>query len=66
MIERLGAGGGGFIAGYYPSNEAIGLEPKWQDVACRAFVKHGAPDIWEQLKGSLEPNITMQQQGETT
>lgn len=41
MIERLGAGGGGFVAGYYGSNEAIGLDPKWQDVACRAFVRYG-------------------------
>jgi hypothetical protein len=41
MIERLGARGGGFIAGYYGSNEAIGLEPQWQDIACRAFVKYG-------------------------
>ena len=45
MIERLGEKGGGFIAGYYGSNEAIGLDPKWQDVACRAFVEHGAPDL---------------------
>jgi uroporphyrinogen-III decarboxylase len=41
MIERLGAHGGGFIAGYYGSNEAIGLDPEWQDVACQAFVKYG-------------------------
>ena len=44
MIEKLGAGGG-FIAGYYYGDEAIGLEPKWQDIACRAFVKHGQPDF---------------------
>jgi len=42
MIERLGAHGGGFIAGHYSSNEAIGLDPKWQDVACQAFVRYGA------------------------
>lgn len=47
MIERLGAKGGGFIAGYYYGNEAIGLDPKWQDVACRAFVRYGAPKGWE-------------------
>lgn len=50
MIERLGAKGGGFIAGYYGSNEAIGLDPRWQDIACRAFVKHGAPDLWPQFE----------------
>ncbi len=44
MIERLGEQGGGFIAGYYGSNQAIGLEPEVQDLACRAFVKHGAPE----------------------
>jgi uroporphyrinogen decarboxylase len=41
LIATLGGRGGGFIAGYYPSNEAIGLEPQVQDVACRAFVEHG-------------------------
>jgi len=41
MVELLGSNGGGFIAGYYGSNEAIGLDPKWQDVACRAFVRYG-------------------------
>jgi uroporphyrinogen-III decarboxylase len=41
MIELLGGPEGGFIAGYYSGNEAIGLDPKWQDVACRAFSKYG-------------------------
>ncbi len=40
LIERLGCYGGGFIAGYYGSNEALGLDPKYQDVACRAFVQN--------------------------
>lgn len=31
----------GFIAGFYPGEQAIGLEPKWQDIACDEFVKHG-------------------------
>jgi len=34
---------GGFIAGYYGSNEGIGLPPKYQDAACRAFVRFGDP-----------------------
>jgi len=55
MIERLGARGGGFIAGYYGGNEAIGLAPEVQDVACRAFVRHGAPAVWEGLKDRLPP-----------
>ncbi len=38
MIERMGRRGG-FIAGYYNGNEAIGLTPDIQDHACRAFVE---------------------------
>ncbi len=41
MIAKLGAFGGGFIAGYYTGNEAIGLSPQAQDIACQAFVKYG-------------------------
>jgi uroporphyrinogen decarboxylase len=41
MIEKLGGPEGGFIAGYYSGNEAIGLDPEWQDVACRAFTRYG-------------------------
>jgi hypothetical protein len=41
MVEKLGGPKGGFIAGYYSGNEAIGLDPKWQDIACRAFAKYG-------------------------
>ncbi len=41
MIEVLGGKGGGFIAGYYGGNEAIGVDPALQDVACRAFVRYG-------------------------
>ncbi|NLV92259.1 MAG: hypothetical protein GX030_07700 [Firmicutes bacterium] len=42
MIEELGRFNGGFIAGYYSGNEAIGLERQAQDFACRAFVKYGS------------------------
>jgi uroporphyrinogen decarboxylase len=41
MIERLGGPEGGFIAGYYGGNEAIGLDPAWQDIACQAFTRYG-------------------------
>jgi len=41
MIELLGGPEGGFIAGYYGGNEAIGLDPKWQDIACQAFSRYG-------------------------
>jgi hypothetical protein len=47
LVEKLGGFGrdgrwAGFVAGYYGSNEAIGVRPEWQDHACRAFVKYGA------------------------
>ncbi len=41
MIEKLGGPEGGFIAGYYEDNASIGLDPYWQDVACRAFTEFG-------------------------
>jgi uroporphyrinogen decarboxylase len=41
LVEKLGGPEGGFIAGYYGDNPSIGLEPHWQDVACRAFVRYG-------------------------
>jgi len=41
LVERLGSAGGGFIAGYYGGNEAIGLTPEIQDIACKAFVEFG-------------------------
>ena len=41
LVERLGTFGGGFVAGYYGGNEAIGLTPDVQDVACKAFVEYG-------------------------
>lgn len=42
-VEKLGCYGGGFIAGYYGSNEALGLDPKYQAIACRAFMRYGDP-----------------------
>jgi len=41
LVEKLGGPEGGFIAGYYGDNVSIGLDPYWQDVACRAFLRHG-------------------------
>jgi hypothetical protein len=41
MIDKLGGPEGGFIAGYYGGNEAIGLDRKWQDIACRTFTEYG-------------------------
>ncbi len=41
LVRTLGAGGGGFIATRYPDEQAIGLEPAWQDLACDTFVEVG-------------------------
>jgi len=41
LVEKLGSAGGGFVAGYYWGNQAIGIEPEVQDHACRAFVEFG-------------------------
>lgn len=40
MITKLGRGGG-FVAGYYGGNEALGLTPDIQDIACQAFMEYG-------------------------
>ncbi|MGQ9732083.1 MAG: uroporphyrinogen decarboxylase family protein [Candidatus Zipacnadales bacterium] len=45
-VDKLAAYGGGFIAGYYGSNEAIGLDPVYQEAACRAFMAAGDPPPW--------------------
>jgi uroporphyrinogen decarboxylase len=42
LIDVLGARGGGFVATRYSDEPAIGLEPKWQDIACNAFVEFGS------------------------
>lgn len=39
MIDKLWKGKGGFIAGYYNDNASIGLDPKWQNIACDEFLK---------------------------
>ena len=41
MIDKLGGKGGGFIATYYSSKEALGLPPQIQDIAISAFVEYG-------------------------
>lgn len=41
LIEKLGKFDGGFVAGYYGGNQAIGIDPAVQDHACKAFVEFG-------------------------
>ncbi|MGM0402004.1 MAG: uroporphyrinogen decarboxylase family protein [Chloroflexota bacterium] len=44
LLEKLGGPEGGFIAGYYNDNASIGLDPRWQDLACRTFMRYGVYD----------------------
>ncbi|MFW6007530.1 MAG: uroporphyrinogen decarboxylase family protein, partial [Halanaerobiales bacterium] len=41
MLNKLWQGRGGFVAGYYGDNESIGLDPKWQEIACEEFIEKG-------------------------
>ena len=41
MLDKLWAGRGGFIAGYYGDNPSIGLDPRWQELASETFVEQG-------------------------
>ncbi len=42
MVDKLWhRNNGGFIAGYYDDNASIGLDPKWQVIACEEFLKVG-------------------------
>ncbi len=46
-IEKLaGPFGGGFVAGFYGSNPALGLTPEYQETACKAYIKYGDPAPW--------------------
>ncbi len=47
LVRRLWLGerkrpAGGFIAGFYSDEASLGLEPKWQQIACDAFVQAAA------------------------
>jgi len=41
LLEKLWCGRGGFIAGFYWDEPSIGLEPKWQQIACDEFLQKG-------------------------
>jgi hypothetical protein len=41
LVAKLGGPDGGLIGGYYTDNTSIGLDPSWQNIACRAFMRHG-------------------------
>jgi uroporphyrinogen decarboxylase len=41
MLETLWRGRGGFIAGCYPTPDALGLDPQWQAIASDEFLRSG-------------------------
>ena len=41
LLDKLWRGRGGFVAGYYEGNEAIGLDPSVQGWACEEFLARG-------------------------
>ena len=41
MLDKLWRGRGGFIAGFYEDNASLGLDPKWQEIACAEFRRRG-------------------------
>ena len=47
MLAKLWDGLGGFVAGYYGDNESIGLDPEWQEIACRRFIARGVTAEFE-------------------
>ena len=47
LLDTLWRGKGGYIAGFYPSDEAIGLEPKYQKYACDEFIKCGISERYK-------------------
>lgn len=44
MVDKLWHGRGGLIAGIYPDDASIGLDPVWQEHACDAFTKDGVAE----------------------
>ncbi|MCP4644233.1 MAG: hypothetical protein GY851_27570 [bacterium] len=47
ILDTLWKGRGGFVAGFYGDNESIGLDPKWQEMACDEFTSWGVRERYE-------------------
>jgi hypothetical protein len=43
LLDALWQGRGGFIAGFYDGEQAIGVKPAWQQWACDEFAARGVP-----------------------
>ncbi len=48
LLDKLWQGRGGFVAGYYNDNQSIGLDPKWQEIACEEFIKYGKKEFYQE------------------
>jgi hypothetical protein len=46
LLGKLWQGRGGFIAGFYKDEASIGLEPKWQQIACDEFLQRGKRELF--------------------
>lgn len=57
MLDLLWRGRGGFIAGFYGDNASIGLDPRWQEIACDEFLRCGVGDafatVFAEAQGSV-------------
>jgi hypothetical protein len=45
MLTKLWRGRGGFVAGFYSDEASIGLEPRWQQIACDEFLQRGRREL---------------------
>jgi hypothetical protein len=45
MLAKLWRGRGGFVAGFYSDEVSIGLEPRWQQIACDEFLQRGKREL---------------------
>jgi len=46
LLEKLWRGRGGFVAGFYGDELSIGLESKWQEIACDQFLRQGRREVF--------------------
>ncbi len=46
LLDKLWRGRGGFIAGFYLDEASIGLEPRWQKIACDEFLQRGRRELF--------------------
>ena len=47
LLDALWQGRGGFVAGYYGGDASLGLDPKWEQIACEEFLSRGKRALFE-------------------